>query len=60
MSEIVETFRTIQLGVEVRSGRKIDWGQIREYLECHAKNFKIYPEDGGKPLKNYKQGRDVV
>ena len=49
MSEGLEKFRTIQLGVEVRSGRKIGWGQIREDLECHAKNIKIYPGDGGKP-----------
>jgi hypothetical protein len=29
-------------------------------LVFHAKNFKVNPGDGGKPLKSFKQGSNLV
>lgn len=43
------------------------WGMVgktgwvmENNLEFHVKNFTFYPRDGGKPLKNFRQGSDVV
>ena len=38
---------------------KKSW-DMENNLEFHVKNFTFYPGGGGKPLKNFSEGSDVV